>query len=85
MYRGGEGRGGGHLPDVHQLLGDAAGQQNHLQVVLPQLTKVGQLEAIGLLHRQSVLAGQGHQARDWLEWNEGGRAARRLGDAVQHL
>lgn len=80
---GGGGRGG--VPDVHQLLSDAAGQQHHLQVVLPQVTKVGQLEAVGLLHRQGVLAGERHQARDGLEGNEGGRAARRLGDAVQHL
>ena len=52
--------GGGGLPDVYQLLCDTPGQQNHLQIVLPQLTKVGQLEAVGLLHRQSVPAGQGH-------------------------
>ena len=75
----------GDLPDIHQLLGDTTCQQNHLQVVLPELPKVRQLEAVGLLHRQSVLVGQGHQARDWLERNEGGRTTRRLGDAVQHL
>lgn len=75
----------GGLPDVHKLLSDAACQQNHLQVLLPEVAKVGELEAVGLLHRQGVPAGQRHQAGDGLEGYEGGGTARRLGDAVQHL
>lgn len=73
------------LPDLDELLGGALGQQDHLQVLLPQLAKVGQLEPVGLLHRQGVLAGQGHQPGDWLEGDEWRGTARGLRYAVQHL